>query len=443
MKEFNQAIKSEVKEAVTPELGVFEESSELKKVMMWGLPGAETVLGQLLPKSKSCFEKSFDVLKARTELQAARELIESHGAEVFIVKDEWAKMINDRGIDSGQTMFELKQELRERGVYLFDKYKIDREKEISTEKHNVLKEGGVFEEPAGLEVLDILNQVLDADVEKYGENAAVVMNRKLSLEGYTCKDGEKLPLSNMFYTRDQSNLLGKTWVWSSMRHDIRKSEVSIYKEVVRYSGLLQDQDITEIEVRENEGRGLFEGGDGIVNNGIAYIGLGGRTDLDGIMQIAKPILESGLRVLVVRDRERSRMDKDHMDAMHLDTFFMPTDVNQAVACEDEIAKRKVYEIICDDAKELGVRPIYLGTFQEHLNDRGVEMVPITKEEQLAYAPNFLNLGQDDIILSRTDKNNLIHELTIRGKEVSNVDFQEVTKGYGGLHCATASISRVK
>ena len=36
-------------------LKVNEETSKLSKVLMWGAPGSETVLGQLLPSKISCF----------------------------------------------------------------------------------------------------------------------------------------------------------------------------------------------------------------------------------------------------------------------------------------------------------------------------------------------------------------------------------------------------
>ena len=252
---------AERKEINNTELGVFEETAQLKKVMMWGLPGAETILGQLLPKNRSCFEKSFDVLKARNEMQGAMDLIHKQGIEIFVVKDEWAKMIQDKGVVADQSADELKKELKEKGAYFYDRFKNEREKEIEEEKQKALREAGVVEEPAGLEILESIDSVINADVAQYGENAAVVMNQRLSLNGFFCRDGENIPLANIFYARDQSNLMGSTWIWSSMKHDIRKAEVGIYKDVVRYSGILRDSGITEVEVEEVEdGVGKFEGG---------------------------------------------------------------------------------------------------------------------------------------------------------------------------------------
>src|SRR3989344_4016938 len=110
-----ERIRVEQKELKTPDMGVFEETAELKRVMMWGPPGAETVLGQLLPKKRSCFEKSFNVVKAKEEINVAMDLIKSHGVDILVVKDEWAKMIDKKGIKADKSMADLKDELKTRG----------------------------------------------------------------------------------------------------------------------------------------------------------------------------------------------------------------------------------------------------------------------------------------------------------------------------------------
>ena len=418
----------ENKEKQGVELGVYEETEKLNLVMMWGLPGAETILGQMLPKDASLFEESFDVIKAREELKNAMDLLEKNGVEIFKVKDRWAEMIESKGIKSEMSMDDLKQRVREKGEYFYNKYRGDRENE----------NGG--EDSADLDVLDLLDGVLDEDVRRYGENAAVIINQRLSLSGFRDeKLDESLPLSNIFYARDQSNLLGKTLVWSSMRHEIRKPEVEIYKEVVRHSGILEGYGINEVEVQNDGDKGFFEGGDGIPNNGIVYIGIGGRTDLEGVKQIAEPILREGLRLVVERDRKRSNLGENEMDAMHLDTYWMPLGINEIVMCEEEVDRRRSYEFLLDEKNQLTLQ--YLGDFRDHLAERKITEVPLTKEEQLRYAPNFLNLGNGKVILSLAKGNELTSKLEGKGMIVLNADLQEVTKGHGGLHCATAALSR--
>ena len=143
--------------------------------------------------------------------------------------------------------------------------------------------------------------------------------------------------------------------------------------------------------------------------------------------------------MVPIDAERDRGLKDEMDAMHLDTIWMPSGENEIVACGDEVERRDLLEIVKD--KTGGLEIIERGRFLDHLAERGIDLVPLTKYEQERYAPNFLNLGNNIIVLSLAEGNKLTEELGKRGKKVYDANLQNITKGYGGLHCMTASIKR--
>lgn len=392
-------------------LGVYEESAPLKRVLMWGAPGAETILGQLLPKKLSCFEAQFDVLGAREEFGAAQNILKTEGIEIVQVKDLFADMVKRQGIRPTLDLKTLSREITNRAFSYYEKY---RDQDISDIE----------------QVLSWLPKVLKDDVAKYGEDTAVVMNKILSLDS-------SLPLSNVLYARDQSNLLENTWIWSSMRHEIRQPEVYLFRTVLNYSGMLKPSEITEVQV---SGSGRFEGGDGIVNGGNIYIGVGGRTNLEGIIQAAPSMLSSGGKILVPIDTERDLGTKPEMDAMHLDTIWMPSDKNEIVACEDEVSRRRLLEIKVVDG-DIKVNDI--GWFADHLSKRGVDLIPLTKEEQEKYAPNFLNLGNKRVVLSLAEGNKLTDRLGNKGKRVYNANLVNITKGYGGLHCMTASIVREK
>ena len=391
-------------------LGVFEETDSLKKVLMWGEPGSESILGQLLPKKISCFQTQFDVIAARDEFRYAKSLIENEGIEVISVKDLLAKMINDKKVEPGKDLKTLNKELVLIGHNYYEEY----------------KDRGISK----IDVLSWFSEVLEADAVKYGEKAAVVINTMVANRNLP-----ELPLSNLLFARDQSNMLGRTWVWSSMKHPIRQPEVSLYKQVLDYSGIFKNSGINSIEV---DGQGKFEGGDGIVHNGIVYIGVGGRTNQEGILKTASSILSDGNKLMMVIDEERDNGQLDEMDAMHLDTFWMPCGKNEIVACPSEVGRRKIKEVVKDNG-QLKVND--LGWFADYMEKLDVDLVKLTKEEQECYAPNFLNLGEDKIILSLCEGNDLTHELTKRGKKVSNANLVNITKGYGGLHCMTAGIKR--
>lgn len=390
-------------------LGVFEETAPLKKVLMWGAPGTEAVLGQLLPKSISCFESEFNVLGARAEFENAKNILESQGVEVISVKDLLATFFKNEGIKPTIKLDDLSNELKERGIKYHDHYGNRGTSEIG--------------------VLDWVDTILTEDAEKYGEEMAIAINRVLSL-------GQKFPLANILYARDQSNLIGDTLVWSSMRYEIRQPEVELFKMILNSSGIFENSGVLQTQV-EN---GKFEGGDGIASGGIYYIGVGGRSNLEGIMGAAPTILRNGGRLMIPFDEKRNAGGKNEMDAMHLDTIWMPCGVNQVVGCIEEIKQRKLLEVVVD--KETGnPTTIDKGWFADHLEEKDMEFIPLTKDEQKQYAPNFLNLGNGKIVLSLAKGNNLTQELAKRGKKVYNANLLNITKGYGGLHCMTAAIKR--
>ena len=392
------------------ELGVFEETAKLKTVLMWGAPGAETALGQLLPKDVSCFEEEFDVPKARKEFEDAKAILERNGVEIIQVKDLFAKMIEDKGIEPEITIDQLKVAVMSKACELYKEYPEQDPKKFE-------------------DVLCWVDEAIDSDAKKYGEKVAIVINQRLSLSN-------KLPMANVLYARDQSNLLGNTLVWSSMRHEIRQPEVELFKEVLSHSGIYEEGAIKKVQVT---GEGRFEGGDGIVSGGICYIGVGGRTNMKGIIQVANSILDDGLRLMVPIDIDRDLHLLPEMDTMHLDTMWMPFEENGTVACMREVDRRRLWEIKRIADGKLTV--IDQGTFAEHMAERGMDIVQIDKDAQKGYAPNLLNLGNKKVVLSRSDTNNLTEELAEKGISSEDAALQETTKGFGGLHCMTASISR--
>lgn len=393
-------------------LGVFEETAPLKKVIMWGEPGSEAVLGQLLPMEISCFQEPFDIIKAREEFKFSRQLLESKGIDVILVKDLLARMIEDTDYVVNKDLSKITSELAKKG----NKYRDQYQEVVSKDKDVNLSNWPEW-----------LTLSLRADAEEYGEKTAVALNEVLSN-----RDG--LPLSNVLYARDQSNLLKKTFVFSSMRHEIRQPEVKLYRDALEHAGIIANGGLDVVCVG---GSGRFEGGDGIVYRGDVYIGVGGRTNLEGIMQVAPSILNQGGRLFVPIDHERDSGKLCEMGAMHLDTYWMPCGENEVVVCEDEASRRELLEVTFSSGS---LKTKNIGWFIDHMEKTGMEIAPLTKEEQDHFAPNFLNLGNHKAILSLKE-NSLPKELGERGMTVYSADLKQITKGYGGLHCMTAAIKR--
>lgn len=412
------------------EMGVFEETAPLRNVMMWGKPGTEAVLGQLLPRRISCFESNFRVLEARSEFSTAVDILQGQGVEILFVKDLLAQKIKEQGIKPTKSMGQLHEELQERGEYFYEKYKDEIAEECK--KKN--------EQPLGLQVLDWIGPILREDKERYGEEVATVMNQMLSLDERDGLQGDErlLPLANAIYARDQSNLLGKTWIWSNMHYPIRRAEVALYKSVLEYHHIIPD----DINVVQIQGKGKFEGGDGIAYNGVFYIGCGGRTNMRGIMQAAPTLLsQPDARLIIAYDGARTRHEKGEMDAMHLDTYWMPFAKDKVVACPEETSSRRYAEVTHDGKGGYQVDLNLSQKFNDYLSDQSLEIFDLSKEEQLHYAPNFLNLGNQKVVLSLIEGNELKRKLEDVGYTVYSPNLEQITKGYGGLHCMTAAIKR--
>ena len=392
-------------------LGVFEETAPLKRVLMWGEPGAEAVLGQLLPEDISLFFSQFHVLQAREEFRTAVDILQNEGVEVIQVKDLFAEMIKEKVVYEDISISSVRDDIVARGLEFFERYK------------------DILEVEDVEQVLSWIDDTLSDDVAKYGDQTASIINKALCLDF-------NLPLSNMLYARDQSNLMANVWVWSSMKKDIRQPEVSLYKKTLDWAGITTDQTLDVVEVGEN--CSTFEGGDGIINNGIAYIGVGGRTNKKGVELAAGSLLAKGIRVVVPIDMERDNGSIGEMDAMHLDTIWMPVSKTTAVSCLPEMQRRFAFEIV---KNRDGLQWLDKGNFVDFLNQNGINPIPITKDEQNAFAPNFLNLGNNKVVLSLAASSKLNQELEKRGIKVYNANLHNITKGYGGLHCMTASIER--
>ena len=106
-----------------PTLGVFEETASLKKVLMWGPPGSEAVLGQLLPARISCFQTQFNVPAAHREFENARAILEKEGVKVILVKNLYAQMINEKKLAPEGSLVELKQKMTARALRYYKKYR--------------------------------------------------------------------------------------------------------------------------------------------------------------------------------------------------------------------------------------------------------------------------------------------------------------------------------
>lgn len=72
---------------------IFDETHPLEEVLVWGEPGIEALLGQLLPKSRSLFFSYYEVLEARKEFRHLQTLVENEKIQFTRAKDALAKRL--------------------------------------------------------------------------------------------------------------------------------------------------------------------------------------------------------------------------------------------------------------------------------------------------------------------------------------------------------------
>ena len=411
------------------EVHLFDEVRPLEEVLVWGEPGCETLLGQLLPISRSLFHTYYEVPQARQEFSRMQALLRGAGVQVVRVKDVYAELLMERDIpDLPTSLSGLEQQLLAKADKFYETY--------YQEKEADLKADGLSLSPAQLfaQVRTDIHQVLQEDAALYGEQGAIRLNHALSL-------AREMPISDIFYGRDQSNAIGDRIVLSGMRYDIRKPEVEIYEEALRYMGY--GDFLVKVE------HGPIEGGDSIVFGDTCYIGVGARTSLAAVTELYEkigPELEAnGLRVVAIVNQKHAA-ETPHADnpagelmrIMHLDMFWNPLDEKSVIAFGEEIDRRRALEFSLEDGK-----PVYrdTGSFREYLQARELDILEIDAAEQSNFAANIVNLGNHRILVPLSRNHRVLAELERRGFTILQAEISKLVGGYGAVHCLTAPIRR--
>lgn len=250
------------------------------------------------------------------------------------------------------------------------------------------------------------------------------------------------PLGNLVFCRDQQITTKKGVVIGRSRTSQRQYEQIVMKQVFKN---LKADIIGEVV------KGYLEGGDFFVaRENLSMIGLGLRTDIDGVSYLMENDL-LGTRYTAIcydeTDRDQQRM--------HLDTYFNILNDNNALVIDfDEVGKienkkidRRVYYFENDkDAKEiLSDRDIIknkigeyklikiFDSFYSFLDEIKFNYIKITHQEQKDYMINFLNIGNNTVISVNKDLEKKVKDL---GINVKYFNCQPILNMYGGMHCMT-------
>lgn len=193
------------------------------------------------------------------------------------------------------------------------------------------------------------------------------------------------PVMNLFFMRDQVITTSKGLVIGRMNSSQRSAESDITEFCYRKMG---EQPIYRIE-----GEGAFlEGGDYLPFGTLSFIGCGLRTTQAAIDQLLEHDLIGKDTLVVVRDLWKSQ------DQMYLDTYFNIIDKDLVTMCANRVEADPgdidflTADIYAKDADGAYERVSSGIPFTDFLTNRGIDIIPIEKEDELNYANNFLTVG---------------------------------------------------
>lgn len=407
---------------------LLSEVARLREVLVWGEPGVESLLAQLLPKARSLFVSYYEVIEARAEFRNMQAMIEKEGIKVVRVKDAAAQCLDgELSPNFPQSLRELESRLLQRADEYYETFKQAKDSELAN--------AGIRRsiDDVYAEVKKDIRKILAEDVQRYGEDAAIRLNHRLSLS-------HPLPLANIFYGRDQSQALMDRILMTKLKWNIRQPEVGLFKETLTALGFT---DLTDVE------QGTLEGGDVYIFNDTCYIGVGARTTFAAVEDVCRKmgaLLESrGIQIVaVVNKRHADEADiydaptDEHMHIMHLDMFWMPLSRNLAMAYNAEMEQREAIRVTFNGRRIVTEK---LGSFKQLLSDQGIETLEISEQEQRNFATNLLNLGNGTVIVALSKNERAIRELESRGFRVVSAELNKLVGGAGAIHCLTAPIKR--
>jgi len=239
------------------------------------------------------------------------------------------------------------------------------------------------------------------------------------------------PAHSAYYTRDPLITTARGCVITRLDQDDRLAENDLAEYALRTLGVTP--------IYRVQSPGTLEGGDFIPCGDFVLQGQGLFTNADGVRQCLEARVYGYVEVAVVEDPRGS------LDEMHLDTYFAMLDRDLALCLEtrmhgaDEPAVH-VYqpEGTRDQFRYVLTRSVL---FSRYLEEKGIHVIPVSKEEQLRFGINGFTVAPRQWIGVRHAGADLHARLRAAGVTVHEVDYEALAGGYGGLHCSTQALLR--
>ncbi len=222
---------------------------------------------------------------------------------------------------------------------------------------------------------------------------------------------------NLTYIRDTITIANSGYIKMKMTSKVRGPEPEISEQAARK---LQIPCMLQVS-----GEGRLEGGDLVyLDDETLLIGVGARSNLHGVIQLAKSALGMCLSQIVAVPLSPWNI--------HLDGAFMTIDGDLALGHPESLAKPATLFEKGRRARRLRLLP--------WLGKRGIEFIKIDSFERFMKGTNAICLAPRKCIVYKWN-DEVARSLKKHGAEVLEIEGTELLRGGGGPHCITAPILR--
>ncbi len=411
-------------------------------------PGMEMFFG-LLDPTASLYERPFSRYKARYEHDLLVEALK----EKFKVK---VIRLDNEILGAADARVEIRAELQRMALDSI-RY-VGSSKQVDAAKSALASQVQYYDSNHFLDML-IMRPTIDARLD-------AVRNTKSSYIRVA-------PLSNLYFMRDQQMVSDAGIFISRMSAQQRAHETEL-------TSLLWKAIRVPI-VGAAKRPATIEGGDFMPMGDFALIGCGSRTNDLGIKQLLAS--GPGYREIAVVHRPENPLlpaaSAEPMIDMHLDTYFNVAGSSTAVG-PSALLKAARVDTYFRSSKGMYSKERTKQNLHDYLKGKGFNIINISLAEQMSYATNFLCIGDGKILAADASRNMPLVLRDLKGKAEADastygrlfkemkseyskmsprstfpgkgtarafgIDFEVInvenlTGGYGGIHCMTAAISR--
>lgn len=412
-------------------------------------PGIEAFFGLLNPNA-SLYERPFSRYKAGIE----------HDTMVDVLKKDFGvrvRRLEEEILKAAGTRKAIHRELRSTAIKTL-KFEGSRRSIKATE--STLKLWKAYYDSSHFFDILLLRPLIGA-----GKAA-----KQSHLQNYT----KIAPLSNLYYMRDQQIVSDVGIFIGSMSTLQRKPEPLLTAILWKALGL-------QVAGAAHPPASI-EGGDFMPMKDFALIGCGSRTNEAGVKQFLS-IGSNYDEVAVVHKPEHPMLPQGRQDSMidmHLDTYFNVAG-SAVVVGSTALMNRAAVDIYAKASKGRYVKGKARQNLYEYISAKGFNILDISLIEQMSYASNFLCIKDGTILAVDSNRNMPLVLRDLEGKARSNngtygklfneakreylnikrsgsafpnpkilrefgidfksIDVENLTGGYGGVHCMTAAIGR--